>query len=217
MKELNRVGVSAKELEDGIYIEGNSSLLSRQPPSVPTIIHCYNDHRIAMAFATLATAAQGLAIDDPLCVNKTFSEFWDCLEGASRAGMPFDIRGEQYSPESAAVPVTPQDQMTADDTSVLTPTGEQAESEVTEERQVMISSARDIESLRSQLKSGFAHFPAACIQNQTLTGRFVHDSSIILVGMRGCGKSFLGKQTAQALGWRWVDIDEELESAENVR
>jgi pentafunctional AROM polypeptide len=37
------------------------------------------------------------------------------------------------------------------------------------------------------------------------------NSSVVLVGMRGAGKSALGRAAAQMLGWQWLDVDREVE------
>ena len=57
-------------------------------PITPAIVHCYDDHRIAMSFAILGAAAGGITIEDPACVDKTFPTFWDELAalGAARRG-----------------------------------------------------------------------------------------------------------------------------------
>jgi 3-phosphoshikimate 1-carboxyvinyltransferase len=41
------------------------------------IIETYDDHRIAMSFAILATKIENLILKDPGVVNKSFPEFWD--------------------------------------------------------------------------------------------------------------------------------------------
>ncbi len=40
------------------------------------VIATYHDHRMAMAFAPLALLFDGLAIDDPDVVSKSFPDFW---------------------------------------------------------------------------------------------------------------------------------------------
>lgn len=39
--------------------------------------------------------------------------------------------------------------------------------------------------------------------------------NLILTGMRGCGKTSLGKQLATALGWSFLDLDEWIETQSN--
>jgi 3-phosphoshikimate 1-carboxyvinyltransferase len=71
--ELKKVGVAVEELPDGLVIEGREEFL-------PASISTYNDHRIAMSFAILGLKTGGLEIENPECVEKSFPEFWDCLE-----------------------------------------------------------------------------------------------------------------------------------------
>ena len=39
--------------------------------------------------------------------------------------------------------------------------------------------------------------------------------SVVLIGMMGVGKSTLGRAASKALGWRYVDIDHQIERTEN--
>jgi 3-phosphoshikimate 1-carboxyvinyltransferase len=71
--ELNRVGIQSRETEDGILIHGG------RPHGAE--IETYNDHRIAMSFAVLGLAVPGIRIRNSACVNKSFPEFWDILDG----------------------------------------------------------------------------------------------------------------------------------------
>jgi 3-phosphoshikimate 1-carboxyvinyltransferase len=52
------------------------------------IIDCHNDHRMAMAFATLAMRFSNVFINNHLAVNKSYPEFWDQL---SRTGFRLEI------------------------------------------------------------------------------------------------------------------------------
>jgi len=72
-KELQKVGVKVEELPDGLIIEGTKDFS-------PATISTYNDHRIAMAFAVLGLRTGGIEIEDPECVQKSFPNFWECLE-----------------------------------------------------------------------------------------------------------------------------------------
>jgi 3-phosphoshikimate 1-carboxyvinyltransferase len=70
--ELNKIGVRAKEREDGLVIEGDT------PHGAA--IATYNDHRIAMSFAVLGLAIPGIRIQDTGCVDKSFPGFWGELK-----------------------------------------------------------------------------------------------------------------------------------------
>lgn len=66
--ELNRMGICASELPDGLMIEGGPAHAAR--------IETYNDHRIAMSFAVAGLVTPGLVITDKKCVDKSFPGFW---------------------------------------------------------------------------------------------------------------------------------------------
>ncbi len=70
--ELNRIGVNAKEKDDGLVIVGG------KPHGAD--IETYNDHRIAMSFAIAGLAIPGMKIKDWLCVGKSFPGFWNELK-----------------------------------------------------------------------------------------------------------------------------------------
>ncbi len=69
--ELNRMGISASELPDGLMIEGG--------PAHAASIETYNDHRIAMSFAVAGLVTPGITIADKKCVDKSFPGFWQEL------------------------------------------------------------------------------------------------------------------------------------------
>ncbi|MBN2115089.1 MAG: 3-phosphoshikimate 1-carboxyvinyltransferase [Anaerolineales bacterium] len=71
--ELLRLGVRVEEHEDGltIYPCGETR---------PATIQTYNDHRMAMAFSLIGLRAEGITIENPSCVSKTFPAFFEVLE-----------------------------------------------------------------------------------------------------------------------------------------
>jgi 3-phosphoshikimate 1-carboxyvinyltransferase len=71
--ELSKLGVRVEERSDGYTIYPAQSI---RPASIAT----YADHRVAMSFALVGLRAEGVAIEDPACVGKTFPEFWQRLE-----------------------------------------------------------------------------------------------------------------------------------------
>ena len=70
--ELRKLGADVDEQADGLIIF---------PPETitPARIATYDDHRMAMAFATVGLRAEGVTILDPGCVAKTYPGFWDDL------------------------------------------------------------------------------------------------------------------------------------------
>ena len=70
--ELRKLGVTVEELPDGLLIVPPNSI-------PPARIQTYNDHRMAMAFALAGLRANGITIEDPGCVSKTYPAFWDDL------------------------------------------------------------------------------------------------------------------------------------------
>jgi 3-phosphoshikimate 1-carboxyvinyltransferase len=70
--ELNRIGIEAEELPDGLIVKGGR-------PAAASI-HTYNDHRIAMSFAVAGLLIRGIEISDKKCVDKSFPEFWKELK-----------------------------------------------------------------------------------------------------------------------------------------
>jgi 3-phosphoshikimate 1-carboxyvinyltransferase len=45
-----------------------------------TVIETFNDHRIAMAFAVAGLRVDGMKIENPACVEKSFPTFWQLFE-----------------------------------------------------------------------------------------------------------------------------------------
>ena len=82
IKETDRLIATVNELQRlGQHVEHGDDWLRITPrPVVPATVHCYSDHRMAMAFAILGLARPGVRIEDPACVAKTYPGFWDALE-----------------------------------------------------------------------------------------------------------------------------------------
>lgn len=88
VKECDRINALATELnkiKQGLAEEEASSLLVNGDPGLagqhlPTEIHTYADHRIAMSFALAGLLVDGISILDPGCVAKTYPEYWRDLE-----------------------------------------------------------------------------------------------------------------------------------------
>jgi 3-phosphoshikimate 1-carboxyvinyltransferase len=56
-------------------------------------IETYNDHRMAMCFATLGLKVPGIKIKDPVCVKKTFPNFFQKIAGSPPGGLGATILG----------------------------------------------------------------------------------------------------------------------------
>lgn len=67
---LRKLGVSSRELSDGIEVEGGRVALSGR-------VETGGDHRIAMSFGILgAIAGNVIEVDDPGCVAISYPDFW---------------------------------------------------------------------------------------------------------------------------------------------
>jgi len=76
LENLRRLGVEAQELPDGLVVPGRQKFRAAEFDS-------FGDHRIAMAFAVAALAADGEStIHGADAASVSFPEFWDTLGGA---------------------------------------------------------------------------------------------------------------------------------------
>lgn len=78
-RELPKLGAEVRELPDGLVIRparGKAPLRGAQDARMAT----YNDHRLAMSFAVAALATDGVEIENPRCVEKTYPGFFQDLE-----------------------------------------------------------------------------------------------------------------------------------------
>jgi pentafunctional AROM polypeptide len=71
-----KFGVQTKELDDGLEIYG----MPVEEMKEGVVVHCYDDHRVAMAHSVLATVVRGTVLDEKRCVEKTWPNWWDDLE-----------------------------------------------------------------------------------------------------------------------------------------
>jgi 3-phosphoshikimate 1-carboxyvinyltransferase len=71
--ELIRLGVRVEEYEDGMTIYPCEKIK-------PALVQTYNDHRMAMAFSLIGLRAEGVEIENPGCVSKTFPNYFDVLD-----------------------------------------------------------------------------------------------------------------------------------------
>jgi len=75
--ELARLGVRVEEHEDGMTIYPVEK-------TRPAVIQTYNDHRMAMAFSLIGLRFDGVTIENPACVSKTFPNYFEVLDSLSR-------------------------------------------------------------------------------------------------------------------------------------
>lgn len=71
--ELRRLGVEVEEGPDWIEVKPGGKLK-------PASIHTYDDHRVAMAFSIVGLISEGVAIEEPDCVTKSFPTYWEEFE-----------------------------------------------------------------------------------------------------------------------------------------
>merc|ERR1711972_99748 len=159
--ELGKCGVECRELPDGIEVDG------RRPEDIKgASIHCYNDHRVAMAFGCLGCVAKDILITDKACVDKTYPEFWGHLR--IHLGAAFDTT----SAIAGALMEAPT----------------------------------------------FTHVSdggAATSWPRTDDG--TPPEVLVLIGMRGAGKTTLAQVAAKSLGKQCIDLDEEFIDIEASR
>ncbi|KAJ9615920.1 3-dehydroquinate dehydratase (3-dehydroquinase) [Cladophialophora chaetospira] len=75
--ELAKFGVTCRQFDDGIEIDGISRSKLQQPQGG---VHCYDDHRVAMSFSVLALAAHSpTLILEKECTGKTWPGWWDTM------------------------------------------------------------------------------------------------------------------------------------------
>ena len=70
--ELRKLGVPVVEHQDGLEIS--------PAPITPAAVDTYEDHRVAMAFSLVGLKANGIRINDPECVSKTFPNYFEVFE-----------------------------------------------------------------------------------------------------------------------------------------
>jgi 3-phosphoshikimate 1-carboxyvinyltransferase len=84
VKETDRIAAMATELRKvGATVEEGADFIRITPPASRSSIHnpqsgidTYDDHRMAMCFSLAAFGAEGMRINDPQCVAKTFPDYF---------------------------------------------------------------------------------------------------------------------------------------------
>ncbi|WVQ70151.1 pentafunctional AROM polypeptide [Kwoniella botswanensis] len=141
--QLAKFGVETDEFDDGIIVIGKAATSLARGASV----HCYDDHRVAMAFSVLACIIEKTIIEEKRCVEKTWPNFWDDLQ--NKIGIPVEgVELETHKQAStSAKAVTPVDQPQS-------------------------------------------------------------EHPIFIIGMRGAGKTYIGRLAADVLGGEFTDADD---------
>ena len=98
IKETDRIEALKREMRKLGYIlqdRNDSELIwdgERCEPSMESGIDTYEDHRMALAFAPLAIKHQGLIINNPEVVTKSYPHFWTSLQ---EAGFEIEVESEK--------------------------------------------------------------------------------------------------------------------------
>jgi 3-phosphoshikimate 1-carboxyvinyltransferase len=97
VQECERVRALRTELTKcGARVEEQGDTLTVYPtPLHGAEIETYNDHRMAMCFATLGLQVPGMKIRNPSCVKKTFPNFFQKLAAPAPQGIGASIREAQ--------------------------------------------------------------------------------------------------------------------------
>lgn len=72
-RELRAAGIRATETDDGLVVEPGW-------PAAPVVVHTHHDHRLAMSLALFGLVSDGVEIDDPGVVTKSWPDYWQMLE-----------------------------------------------------------------------------------------------------------------------------------------
>ncbi|PWN28555.1 Shikimate dehydrogenase [Jaminaea rosea] len=104
MDQLAKFGVKTVEHEDGLEVFG----MDRSQLKTGVSVHCYDDHRVAMAFSILAAVVpgrEGTVLEEKRCVEKTWPNWWDDLE-TKLAGAVQGVDGDLLDHHAAATSST---------------------------------------------------------------------------------------------------------------
>ncbi len=104
VQECERVVAMRTELAKcGAAIDESGDTLTVQPGALHGAeVDTYEDHRMAMCFATLGLKVPGIRINNPACVRKTFPTFFQKLAAPAPLGLGATVRdgnGNELKPE----------------------------------------------------------------------------------------------------------------------
>jgi 3-phosphoshikimate 1-carboxyvinyltransferase len=100
VKETDRIAAMAAELRKvGATVEEGADYIRITPPAQirHAAIDTYEDHRMAMCFSLAAFGTEGMRINDPDCVAKTFPGYFSAFAGVTQAVPVIAIDGPSAS------------------------------------------------------------------------------------------------------------------------
>jgi len=105
VKETDRIAAMATELRKvGATVEEGADFIRITPPASrsaiinpPSGIDTYDDHRMAMCFSLAAFGAQGIRINDPNCVAKTYPDYFAAFTSVTQPVPVIAIDGPSAS------------------------------------------------------------------------------------------------------------------------
>ncbi|HEY0665200.1 MAG TPA: bifunctional 3-phosphoshikimate 1-carboxyvinyltransferase/cytidylate kinase, partial [Gallionella sp.] len=100
VKETDRIAAMATELRKvGATVEEGADYIRITPPARVrhAAIDTYDDHRMAMCFSLAAFGGEGMRINDPDCVAKTFPDYFAAFAAATEAVPVIAIDGPSAS------------------------------------------------------------------------------------------------------------------------
>jgi len=100
VKETDRIAAMAAELRKvGATVEEGEDYIRVTPPVKikHAAIDTYDDHRMAMCFSLAAFGAEGMRINDPGCVAKTFPDYFAAFASVTQAVPVIAIDGPSAS------------------------------------------------------------------------------------------------------------------------
>ncbi len=89
-RELRKLGVDLDEHQDGLTIRGGKAMHG-------AIINPESDHRVAIAFALAGLLIPNIAIENAVCVAKSYPTFWGDIERVRAQHRPFALVGMRGS------------------------------------------------------------------------------------------------------------------------